>query len=179
MDSVGNSINNDFSLPPVPSSASAAMITPSAYDGDRFSERTGVYWGVQQWLEEYHGTSIGTEIRGGYSAGEVTFLHPNVPSHRPSSGRYGNPSPYMPSSPSTFSVATTHGESSVSQFESCTPTFGMEKWPSLPTPSVGSFDEISLPPPPSTPLPSSVYSEDGHHGRTIADPHTRHSLLDY
>ncbi len=42
VDSIGNSITNDFALPPVPMSASAAlhMVGRSPLDGDRFSDRT-------------------------------------------------------------------------------------------------------------------------------------------
>jgi len=171
-----------FPLSPIPSSATAAlrMISRSTYDRDRYSDRTGNYSSGSSFYSEqyqYSPASTSTESRNDYSARKATFPHFNAPSHRASTGGQ-----YATShSPSTFSVVTTHSESSVPQLESFTPTFGIKKLPSLPAASLRSFDEFSLPSPPSTPLPGSVYSEDGYDsdGMTIADPHTRRPQLDF
>lgn len=162
VDSPGGSITDGFSLPVISTSASAAlrMIARSAYNGDWFSDQTGVHSsGSSFYAEQYSSASTETENRNDYSAGRTPFPHLSAPSRRASTGP---PGPYGASSPSMLTVATAHSEASLLQFESFTPTFGVRKLPSLPAASVGSFDDFSLPSPPSTPLPGSTYSEDAY-----------------
>jgi len=176
MDSPGSRITNGFPLPAIPTSPSAAlrMIARPTYDGDWSSDQTGVRSsGSSYYAERYSSASTETESRKDYSSASKTpFPRLSAPSHRASTGQYGTPRPYGPSSPSMLSVATAHSEASVPQFESFTPTFGVRKLPSLPAASVRSFGEFSLPSPPSTPLPTSPYSEDAYDSdsMTTADP---------
>jgi hypothetical protein len=174
--STGSSIINDFPLPTVSASASAAlrMVARSPQDSDHFSDRTGTRSsGSSFYAGQYSGTSTETESRNDYSVSKTPFPHFTNASHRASTGPYGTPHSPALSSPSRFSAVMTHSASSVPQLESFTPTFGMKKLPSLPTASIRSFDEPSLPSPPSTPLPGSVYSGDAYDsdGMTIPDPH--------
>lgn len=175
--STGSSFTNEFSLPPVSTSASAAlrMVARSPQDSDRFSDRTGMRSsGSSFYTEQYSGASTETESRSDYSASKTPFPRSINYSYRASTGRYGTPHSPALSSPSRFSVATTHSPPPVPQLESFTPTFGMKKLPPLPAASIRSFDEFSLPSPPSTPLPGSVYSEAyDSDGMTIPDPHIR------
>jgi len=176
--STSSSITNDCPLPTVSTSASAAlrMVARSPQDSDRFSDRTGMRSsGSSFYAGQYSGTSTDTESRNDYSVSKTPFPRFINPSHRASTGQYGTPHSPALSSPSRFSITTTHSASSVPQLESFTPTFGMKKLPSLPAASIHSFDERSLPSPPSTPLPGSLYSEDAYDsdGVTIPGLHTR------
>ena len=163
VDSIGSIITNDF--PPVSMSASAAlrMVARSPQDGDCFSDRTGIRSsGSSFYTGQHSGASTDTEGRNDYWGSKTAFPRFNDPSHHASTGRYSTPNPPALASLSRFSVATTHTASSVSQLESFTPTFGMKKLPSLPAASIHSFDESSFTSTPSTPLSSSVFSEDAY-----------------
>jgi len=180
VDSTWSSIATGFT-PPIPSaSAALRMITRS--DGDRFSDRTGVRSsGSSFYGEQYSSASTEAESRNGYSASKTSFLRLSGRPHRASTGRYGTPGSYATPSASVVSVATAHTEASVPQFESFTPTFGVKKLPSLPAASLRSFDEFSLPSPPSTPLAGGMYSESAYDSGSIstADPHTRLPQLNF
>lgn len=178
VDFTGGRITNDFSLPPIPTSASVAlnMVARPPYDGDRFSDQTGVRSsGSSYYAGRYSSASTEIESRDDYAASRTPFPRLNVSSRRASTGRDRTPGSYAPPYVSTLSVSTTHSDTSIPQLESFTPTFGVKKLPSLPAVSVRSFDEFSLPSPPRTPLPGSIYSGDAYDSdrMTIADQHTR------
>lgn len=173
VDSIDSSITNDFVLPPVPMSASAAlrMVARSPLDGDRFSDRTGMRSSGSSFYAGPHSSaSTETESRNDYPANKTLPPPFNDPSHRASTGRYGIPHSSRLSFLSRFSVATTNSASAPQL-----PTFRMKKLPPLPVASIHSFDESSFTSPPSTLLPGSVYSEDAYDGDglTIPNPHTR------